>query len=277
MKRGKRTIWLIALVLVLGAAGGGGYHYWRVRPKDVQPGASTVVNTTRAFRGDLVISATGVGTIIPSSEVTLGFPSSGTLVELNVQVGDTVQAGDVLARIDDLDARRAVSSAEAQVLSAESALATARQTYTDLTEEATETELLQAQAAVLVCEQTLADLRAGASEAEVASARAALLTAEESYNRLVNGPDENELKQEELQLAQAKNSLWASQLSRDAKGTEEGKSSGSYDQAQVSVLNGEISVQLAEMALAELKAAPLKPSCRPRSQRSPRADRRWPI
>jgi HlyD family secretion protein len=256
MKRRRRTIWLVVLVLVLVAAGGGAYYYWRLRPGETQPRVSTSVNTTHAFRGDLVISATGVGAIIPASEVTLGFPSSGTLVELNVQVGDTVKAGDVLARIDDLEARKSVSSAEAQVLSAETALATARQNYADLTAEVDEAELLQAQAAVLLCEETLADLRTGAGEAEVASARAALLTAEESYNRLVNGPDESELKQQELQLAQAKNSLWATQLSRDAKGTEEGKSSGSYDQAQVSVLNSEISVQLAEMALAELKAAP---------------------
>jgi len=100
MKRRRRTIWLVVLVLVLVAAGGGAYYYWRLRPGETQPRVSTSVNTTRAFRGDLVISATGVGAIIPASEVTLGFPSSGTLVELNVQVGDTVKAGDALCIIE---------------------------------------------------------------------------------------------------------------------------------------------------------------------------------
>jgi len=162
----------------------------------------------------------------------------------------------VLARIDELEARKSVSSAEAQVVNAETQLESAQQSHAELTAEPDDVELLQAQAAVLAAEKTLADLEASPTQAELAAAEAAVVAAQETYDRLVNGPDADELARQELQLAQAKNSLWASQLSRDAKGNEKDKASGSYDQAQVSVLNAEIAVQLAEMDLAELKAPP---------------------
>lgn len=59
-----------------------------------------------------------------------------------------------------------------------------------------------------------------------------------------------------MQVDQAKNSLWSAQISRDAAGTAEGKANGSYDRAQLSVLNAEASVRQAEMELAELQEDP---------------------
>jgi RND family efflux transporter MFP subunit len=60
--------------------------------------------------------------LVSASEIELGFDSSGTLNGLLVQVGDRVQAGDVLAWIDDTAARQAVADAELAVLQAEQAL-----------------------------------------------------------------------------------------------------------------------------------------------------------
>ena len=55
--------------------------------------------------------------------VALGFRSSGLLTEVTVEVGDEVEAGDVLARMDDTEARKAVTAAELQVTQAEATLA----------------------------------------------------------------------------------------------------------------------------------------------------------
>jgi multidrug efflux pump subunit AcrA (membrane-fusion protein) len=79
-------------------------------------------------RGDLVVSASGAGTLVPASEIELSFPGNGLLTELNVQIGDIVRAGDVLAKQDDTGARKAVAAAELQILQAEIALNSAQDT-----------------------------------------------------------------------------------------------------------------------------------------------------
>ena len=43
--------------------------------------------------GNLVLSVSGSGELVPNAEVELGFQDKGELVELNVHVGDQVQHG----------------------------------------------------------------------------------------------------------------------------------------------------------------------------------------
>lgn len=52
-----------------------------------------------ARTGDLTLSVSGSGELVPVSEAELGFNDKGELVELNVRVGDQVHAGDVVARL----------------------------------------------------------------------------------------------------------------------------------------------------------------------------------
>lgn len=66
------------------------------------------------FNGKLE-SIGGTGTVIPASQIELSFASPGTLAELLVQVGQAVQAGDVLARVDNVAAEHAVTTAELQL------------------------------------------------------------------------------------------------------------------------------------------------------------------
>ncbi|MFH1086570.1 MAG: efflux RND transporter periplasmic adaptor subunit, partial [Chloroflexota bacterium] len=143
--------------------------------------------------------------------------------------------------------------AEQQLAKARYDLQAAEEDHADLLERATETEVLAAKATLVAAEQEVADLQEPATKAEIAAAEAAVLSAQDAYDKLVNGPDATQMEQAQLNLSKAKNSLWAAQMSRDAKGAPRDKDSGSYDQAQVSVLNGEISVRQAEMDLAALK------------------------
>ena len=73
-------------------------------------------------QGDLVITASGSGTLIPADDVSLGFTSGGVLAEVLVAVGDQVKEGDVLACQDDLDAHQALVAAELQVAQAKDTL-----------------------------------------------------------------------------------------------------------------------------------------------------------
>ena len=118
-----RKLGYLTLLVVLAAAGYYGYQYYQKNYQTTQVAAAPAVQTAVVRRGNLVISATGGGSIVPSQEVSLGFESSGRLTTLNVKVGDEVKAGDVLAVMQssesELSLQSKVSSAELTLLKAQ--------------------------------------------------------------------------------------------------------------------------------------------------------------
>jgi RND family efflux transporter MFP subunit len=175
----KRTFWIALVVLVLLGGGGAAYGYW-LAPQEV-PQGETTIETATVTVGDISITADGTGMLVPLSETKLAFDSSSTLLELLVEVGDVVQAGDLLAYIDDTDARNAVAEAELSMLQAEQALDEAKDT---------------------------AQLEQAVSQAEltVTQTEADLATAQEALDELLNwAPDESEgqISQADLAIAQA--------------------------------------------------------------------------
>ncbi|TEU14010.1 MAG: HlyD family efflux transporter periplasmic adaptor subunit [Anaerolineales bacterium] len=260
--------WVIILVLIGCALGA--FYLWR-RAQAAQNSGSSY-QTVEIERGDLVVMVNAAGSISAGRETDLVFGTSGRVSEVLVEAGDVVAAGQVLVRLDPIDLELSVAKARLSFASAENQL---RKLLADSTEAdlaaalasvksaeeslarviagATEAEEAAVLASVKSAEENLARVIAGPTEAEIAVAEAALASAQEAYQRLLNGPDADEIEQAKLSLDKAKNSLWSAQMSRDAKGNPGSKASGAYDQAQASVANAEISVRLAEMALAELK------------------------
>jgi HlyD family secretion protein len=245
--------WLIIALVVVLAAAGGGYYYYTQHRAVAQNTQQESVKTTSVRRGDLTLSATGAGVVVPVDEVNVGFAVDGTLTEVAVKMGDEVAEGDVLAKIDDLDLQQAQVSAQQQVVKAKIDLEAAKEAESKLQEKASDAEVLSAKAALATAQQSLADLKEAATAAEIAAAKAAVTTAQDAYDTLKNGPTADEIKSAELKLAQAKNSLWASQASRDATKGNPNASGAAKDGAEAQVLNAEISVTQAEMDLAELK------------------------
>ncbi len=84
------------------------------------------MQTATARRGDLSLLASGTGSLIPATEVDLSFDTSGELAEILVDVGDEVEAGQVLARIDPASAEMALEEAEATLRELTSPLAVAQ-------------------------------------------------------------------------------------------------------------------------------------------------------
>ena len=117
----KKTLWIIVIVLCLAGGGYWGYRTW-FTPSEGEE-TVTVMQTASVTVGDLSISAAGSGVLVAGSEMDLTFSSSGTLTEMFVYVADDVQEGDVLAQIDDAEARKAVAEAELGVIQAQQALA----------------------------------------------------------------------------------------------------------------------------------------------------------
>jgi HlyD family secretion protein len=174
----KRRLTII-LLLVLAVAAGATYTYTSARSAAAGDAGGEPVQTATVRRGTIVVSATGAGTVIPAEEVRLGFGSNGRLSELLVEVGDRVVAGDLLARIDDAAARKALASAELQLAQArmqtEAGATTTGISYDDISIATAEMNLAEAEAA-------LADLRGWQPDEEsIALAQAQLDAAQASY------------------------------------------------------------------------------------------------
>jgi len=130
----KHVIIILAICLVAVIAGG-----MTLRGNTTQPtqtaSSEAELHTTVAREGDLVIYASGSGTLISMSESSFGFNTGGQVAALNVRVGDVVEALQVLAELDKTSAELALRKAErmlneltspAAIASAKDAVATAQ-------------------------------------------------------------------------------------------------------------------------------------------------------
>src|SRR5271166_6297412 len=105
----------VALVLPLVAILGGCKDEAKVEQEIVRPVKVAVVE--EAVRGRAL---TYSGVVRPRIESAIGFRVAGKIMERFVNVGDRVEAGQVIARLDDADLQLAANSAKAAVASARS-------------------------------------------------------------------------------------------------------------------------------------------------------------
>jgi HlyD family secretion protein len=122
----KKKWWIIiAIVVVVVCLGYAGFSLLQGTSTG-QAMADSAADTAVVERGTIRVTIDGSGSLVPNDEVSLAFSSGGEVTEVLVAVGDVVEAGDVLARLDDADARQSVADAELQVAQAEINLALTR-------------------------------------------------------------------------------------------------------------------------------------------------------
>ena len=125
--RRTRRQWILNSVLAVALIGvlGGGYL---VATGGRSSAADTSQVRTTAVRTAAVTDTVSAdGTVEAVSEVAANFGTSGTITAIKVAVGDKVQAGDVIARLDTSDATRALQLARLQLDSAEEQLDSAEE------------------------------------------------------------------------------------------------------------------------------------------------------
>ena len=85
----------IGLLIVLALAGGGGYAYYNYVYLPGQEVVEPTIATAQVRRGDLIVSVSGSGTLVPASETALGFQVGGYVDEVLVKVLDIDSQGRI--------------------------------------------------------------------------------------------------------------------------------------------------------------------------------------
>jgi RND family efflux transporter MFP subunit len=185
----KRIVLVVILMTLLGA---GGYLYLRLTAQNTTTATEIPLQTAKATTGDVVLFASGTGAVSPAAESSFGFNASGQVTEINVNIGGQVEAGEVLAQLDDTYAKIELAQAQeamdkltsaAAIASVKGSLAEALTSY-DSTKKALEylisPEVLYWEEKVTEREKLLAEAQATAQADASDSARQKVTEAESS-------------------------------------------------------------------------------------------------
>lgn len=201
-KKRKRWPWVVgiiaAIVILGGIFIGGRIRDARAQISDFQTGEKVT-----AFVGDLASTATASGRIVPQRDATLALTTSGTVEAVFVDVGDVVNAGDVLVQLDTAALQRSADTAAQNLVIAESSLE-------KLLDGATAADIASAQAAVNSAQATFDTTMNGATAAQIAASEANLRAAQANlnaayanYQTATEGPSEADLISAESNLEAA--------------------------------------------------------------------------
>ncbi len=172
-----------AILIILAVAGMTWFTYQGLATRaQTRKPPTPEFETITVTRGDLIATVSATGTLEAAKTQALTFEIGGRVVALYVEEGTEVQAGQVLARLDDTDLQLQVKQAQANLKAAE------------------------AQLAQLLAEPALADVEA---------AKAALAAAQAAYQDLLAGPDPDELAAAEAAVELARVDLEQAQAAYD--------------------------------------------------------------
>jgi len=157
----KRFILVLGLLVVVAAVVWVGGQRLIARPRS-EPGA-VVLDQEAAAAQERVLRVRGQ--VVPVRWMTLSFQTGGRVAELVVQVGEVVQSGDVLARLD-------TSALELEGQEARDDLAIQEAQLALTMEGATSTQIAAAQAEYAAALARYEELKAGPTEEELIVAKA---------------------------------------------------------------------------------------------------------
>lgn len=119
-KKSRRWLWrLIALLVILAAAAAAYFLLHHKAPKAAQ---GATLRTVTAKSGDFQVTVTGPGSLEPARTLEVTAQVSGTITSI-VSVGQRVDKGEVLVKIDPTAFQRAVDSAKLALQKAQAQLA----------------------------------------------------------------------------------------------------------------------------------------------------------
>lgn len=124
-RKGWRARWPLLPALALLAASA----FLLLRPSG-QPAGPRYLSEP-ASRGDLTVTVSASGTLVPTNEVEVGSELSGIIEQVFVDVNNRVRKGQILARLDTAKLQDAVVKSEANLAAAEAQVEQARATLAE--------------------------------------------------------------------------------------------------------------------------------------------------
>ncbi len=104
----KIAVWVVILVAVAGA----GWWYFS-GSEETSANTEAFLRTAVAEKGNLVVSISATGRIDPIEQVEVKSKASGEIITLPIEVGDIVNKGDLIARLDSTTAQNEFDQASA--------------------------------------------------------------------------------------------------------------------------------------------------------------------
>jgi HlyD family secretion protein len=217
--------------------------------RDLIPGlrqSAPAYQTATVQRGNIEVSVTATGPIEAVNSLPLTFKTSGKLAELDVQPGDRVKKGQVLAKLDTTDLQTALEQAKANLAQAQANLAKVQAGATAEQRNAAKVAVDNARTAAANAQANVATAKANAAQSiaaaqgnvrtaqlNVQAAQDALQAAQDQQARglaadqvAVQNAEKNleaakaaaaaDLPIQQQNLEKAKDSLWSAQINRDA-------------------------------------------------------------
>jgi HlyD family secretion protein len=202
--RRRRGIWgWLILLIILIVAGVVGYFYWQ---GNQGPTAFAGIAGPATGRIPVSLSVSASGQISAKADLALNFGSSGTVTAMNVHQGQTVKAGDVLAKIDDSSLQNSVSTAKAQ-------LSSAKASYDKVKTGATQVQVTQQQEAVKQAEIKYQEtVNGNALATDIDSAKAQLASAQAKLAQDQQGGTGAQQAQAAASISSAQSNLQSAQI-----------------------------------------------------------------
>ncbi len=179
MKRVMILLGAILIIVVVGFLGWNQINNARAAQKTYGPDDVVTIQ-----RSTLIATVSATGSIAPEKSSDLGFLTSGNLAQTFLKQGETVKAGQAIAKLDTKEL---------------------------------ELQLAQAEANLNLAQSKLDQLKRGGTDTAVAAAQANVTSAQSAYDKLLH-PDPNDVKMARSDLDKAKAALDQAQAAYDRIG-----------------------------------------------------------
>lgn len=192
---------LLVLLVLAGIMGGAGYYYTREKPIKV---TAAKVETGPV---EETVAALASGTVMPGQRAMLAIGAIGTIAEVHVKDGDSVEAGQVLVELDHKDLDAQVELAKANLKAGRPRVAQSKLAV-GISEDVTSTQLRQAQAQLAAAQaefNRVAPLaaREAISKSDYDKASLALKVAQEAVAAARAGQGETGVREQDVASAEA--------------------------------------------------------------------------
>lgn len=153
--------------------------------------------------------------VVPLKQADLSFEVGGRVAAIEVEEGEKVTKGTVLARLDQITYQTQVAEAQAALAEAEATLAKAQADLADTKAPTRPEQIAQAEASLAKAQAALAELIAGPTDEAIGVAQAEVASAQASLNEVMAGSREEAIQAASAKLLQAEADVRLAQADYD--------------------------------------------------------------